>query len=156
MPTRERNFNNDPLRFLPSAKVAEQKHREYSQLTKRWKILVDVCRRIERSKAASGGDDERRPTCHVRETLECLTPGLEEVVCVFRCRLQSRGAVVVGFGLRMISHTVILEAGESTMLRAWKKRGHVIPFQVEADVPIKIPITRISGIPALATPDLLS
>src|SRR5437867_61665 len=70
-------------------------------------------------------------------------------------RFESGFTVVHVLGRRTSGDTIILEAGEAALLGSGQVRFHIIEVEVEANVAIKIAVTRVAGIAFVAAPNLL-
>src|ERR1700722_10498342 len=99
-------------------------------------------------------DDERRTIQKSGELLDLRDAFIQKMLRGFARGFQRDVALVNFLVPCSAGDFVIFDSGESTILRRWQMRFHIIKIQVEADVAVKITIARVAGITFVLAPDL--
>ena len=103
-----------------------------------------------------GRDNDRFDLGDVGQVLDLLYPTSNEIA-----RVMVDGSVGPTRHIRLLINSapgdpVIFDASELSVAVLWQERAQVIQVEVEADVSIEIPISRVSRIAFLGAPDLFA
>ena len=99
-------------------------------------------------------DDQRRAVQKSGDALGLFDALIEKMPGVFARGLQGEVALVNLLFPGPAGDAIILDAGETAVFRRRQVRLHVIEIEVEADVAVKIAVTRVAGITFVLAPDL--